>query len=40
MVHSTTPNGQRITSYDYQRMVRLLNRGNLSRLDLLPQIMI
>jgi hypothetical protein len=40
MVHSTTPNGQRITSYGYQRIFGLLNRGNLSRLDLPAQIRI
>jgi hypothetical protein len=40
MVHFITPNGQRITSYGYQRMARWLNRGKLSRLDLLTQIRI
>jgi hypothetical protein len=40
MVHSMTPNGQQITSYGYRRMAGLLNRGNLSRLDLLMQIRI
>jgi hypothetical protein len=40
MVHFLTPNGQRITSYGYQRMARCLNRGKLSRLDLPTQISI
>jgi hypothetical protein len=40
MVHSTTPNGKRIMSYDYRRMAGLLNRGNLSRPDLPAQIRI
>jgi hypothetical protein len=40
MVHSTSPNGQQITSYDYRRMAGLLNRGNLSRPELLAQIRI
>jgi hypothetical protein len=40
MVHFITPNGQRITSYGYQRMAGWLNRGKLSRLDLQTQISI
>jgi hypothetical protein len=40
MVHFITPNGQRITSYGYQRMARWLNRGKLSGLDLPTQISI
>jgi hypothetical protein len=40
MVHFTTPNGQWITNYGYQRMAGWPNRGNLSRLDLPTQFRI